>query len=158
VADRTDQNAPAASPAASATLSGDRTGGGGTATGGTEQGSSGGAQGGYGGTGSIGSAGGVGSHELWTEYGAVLQRACEKFKFYPPVAVARRWQGEAEVQIDRSVDGAVTLSIRRSAGRKVLDDAALEIVRKGMAELPIPEKFRSRALVLYIIIRFRITD
>jgi len=150
VADRIDPNAPPSTGGAtSASSSGDRTDGDGVgaATSGAGRAPSEGAQ-----------VGAVGSRELWTEYGAVLQRSCEKFKFYPHAALVRGWQGTAEVQIDRSADGVVSLSIRRSAGRKVLDDAALEIVRQGMAELPIPEKFRNRALVLHIFIRFRIAD
>lgn len=174
VADRIDPAAPADAPIGNATpspststeradagVAGGAPGGipGGTAgiagTGNAARGSA-EAPGGQGGTGT--GQGGGGSRELWTEYGEVLQRACEKFKRYPPMALSRGWQGDAEVEIQRSVEGAVSLSIRRSAGRKVLDDEAMGIVRQGMAELPVPEKFRRRPLTLHIVIRFRIAD
>lgn len=160
VADGIDPSAPATDAD-----SGARVGTPGGMPGGVDGGMAGGVPGGTpGGRGTAdGTAGGIagadgasGSRELWTEYGAVLQQACEKYRHYPPMARARGWQGDVEVRIQRDADGTVALSTPRGSGRAVLDDAALDIVRRAMADLPIPPKFRNRPLVLQVVIQFRL--
>lgn len=53
---------------------------------------------------------------------------------YPPVAVARRWQGEVVVRVWIGADGRVQRAeVDRSSGFAVLDEAALKAVRQWRA-------------------------
>jgi len=64
-------------------------------------------------------------------------RAVMRHMRYPRVAVMRNWQGTTVVEIELSVDGEVIqVVVAESSGYKVLDDAALKMVR---GSLPLPE-------------------
>lgn len=56
---------------------------------------------------------------------------------YPMIAVRRKWQGKAVVEMQLSDDGSVTrLVVVESTGKDVLDDAALAMIRDS---LPLPK-------------------
>jgi len=56
---------------------------------------------------------------------------------YPRVAVMRKWQGKTVVEMQLSADGEVIqVVVAESSGKEVLDEAALEMVRRS---LPLPK-------------------
>lgn len=100
---------------------------------------------------------GPGDDGLWNEYGRKLLSVCERFKRYPPVAIRRGWQGTAEVLIHFSSDGrTISVTIDKSSGQSVLDEQAIEMVRKGLDELPLPSNYQGRDVKLIIPIDFKL--
>jgi protein TonB len=73
---------------------------------------------------------------------------------YPMLAVRRKWQGKAVVEMRLSDDGAVTqVVLVESTGKEVLDDAALEMIR---ASLPLPKPPRGvRSVKVPVVFRLQ---
>jgi len=95
--------------------------------------------------------------DAWDEYGRNLQRLCERYKQYPAIAIRRGWQGAVKVLVRFSAEGKATgISIEKSTGQKSLDDQALEMVRKSLNDLPVPNKFKGREFRLSIPVDFKL--
>ncbi len=95
--------------------------------------------------------------DVWDEFGRDLQRLCERNKRYPEIARRRGWQGLANVSVRFSAEGeTLGINIETSSGQKVLDDQALEMVRKSLNELPVPSKFKGREFKLTIPVDFKL--
>lgn len=95
--------------------------------------------------------------ELWDEYGRNLQKMVERNKQYPAIAVRRNWQGLVKVIVRFSVDGKpLSVLIEKTSGQKVLDEQALEMVKKSLNDLPTPNKFKGREFKLTIPVDFKL--
>lgn len=95
--------------------------------------------------------------DVWDEYGRNLQRLCERYKQYPAIAIRRSWQGLAKVLVRFSSEGkTLSVVIEKSTGQKVLDEQALEMVRKSLNDLPVPIKFKGREFRLSIPVDFKL--
>lgn len=95
--------------------------------------------------------------ELWDDYGSSLQKLIDGYKQYPAIAVRRGWQGLAKVLVRFSPEGkAIIVLIEKSTGQKVLDDKALEMVKKSISELPVPNKFKGREFRVSIPVNFKL--
>jgi protein TonB len=99
----------------------------------------------------------LGDSGFWNEYGSKLQIICDRYKYYPKVAARRGWQGTTEVLIHFFPDGkTVNITIAKSAGQKVLDNQAIDMVKKGLAELPLPSNYLGRDVKLIMPIDFKL--
>lgn len=95
--------------------------------------------------------------DLWDEYGNNLQRLCERNKKYPEIARRRNLQGLAKVVVHFSAEGKpLNVAIESSSGQASLDDQAIEMVKKSIKELPLPNKFRGRDFKITIPIDFKL--
>jgi len=95
--------------------------------------------------------------EIWDDYGSSLQKLIDGYKQYPAIAVRRGWQGLAKVLVRFSPEGkAIIILIEKSTGQKVLDDKALEMVKKSISDLPVPNKFRGREFRVSIPVSFKL--
>ena len=95
--------------------------------------------------------------DVWDEFGRNLQRLCERNKRYPEIARRRGWQGAGSVVVQFSKEGkTLSISIEQSTGQKTLDDQAMEMVRKSLNELPVPDKFKGREFKLTIPVDFKL--
>ena len=95
--------------------------------------------------------------DLWDEYGNNLQRLCERNKKYPEIARRRGLQGLAKVAVHFSAEGKpLSIVIESSSGQASLDDQAVEMVKKSIKELPLPNKFRGRDFKISIPIDFKL--
>lgn len=100
---------------------------------------------------------GLGDSGFWNEYGSKLQIICNRYKHYPPTAAQRGWQGTSEILIHFFPDGkTINVTITSSAGKKVLDEQALYMVQKGLAELPLPSNYEGRDIKLILLIDFKL--
>lgn len=94
---------------------------------------------------------------LWQEYGFAIWQQASKHKKYPPIAAHRRQEGKAKVTIHINEAGKLLdILVSQSSGHKILDDQALEIVKKGFAEVPLPESLKGREFKLSIPVGFRL--
>jgi periplasmic protein TonB len=95
--------------------------------------------------------------DVWDEFGSNLQKLCERYKRYPEIARRRGWQGSGAVVVRFSKEGkTLSITIEQSTGQNSLDDQALEMVRKSLADLPLPTKFRGREFKLTIPVDFKL--
>jgi protein TonB len=95
--------------------------------------------------------------DVWDEYGSNLQKLCERYKKYPEIARRRGWQGAGNVVVRFSAEGkTISIAIEQSTGQESLDNQALEMVRKSLADLPLPPKFKGKAFKLTIPVDFKL--
>lgn len=95
--------------------------------------------------------------DVWDEYGNDLQKLCERYKRYPEIARRRGWQGAGTVVVRFSAEGkTISVSTEKSTGQKVLDEQAIEMVKKSLADLPLPHKFKGREFKLTIPVDFKL--
>ncbi len=109
------------------------------------------------GTGSTGGSIGVGDGGFWNDYGRKLQIVCSQYKVYPVKAARQGWQGEVEVLIHFQADGkTINITVDKSSQHKILDNQAIEMVKKGLAELPLPSSYYGRDVKLIMPVEFKL--
>lgn len=90
-------------------------------------------------------------------YGRNLQHLCERNKHYPAIAIRRNWQGSGSVVVKFSAGGKLlSIAIEQSTGQKALDDQALEMVKKSLADLPLPSQMKGREFKISVPVDFRL--
>ena len=90
-------------------------------------------------------------------YGSLLAREFAKHKQYPRQAQARGWQGTTRVQLELDAAGNVlSTTVSVSSGHEILDQQALEMVKK-VSPLPLPpDILRNQPLTILVPIPFRL--
>lgn len=93
-------------------------------------------------------------------YGTALAKEFAKHRKYPQVARMRGWQGTAKVSLQIDADGtASNPAISESSGKQMLDDQALETVKKAMPQLPLPpELLRGKPFSIVVPVVFRLEN
>ena len=90
-------------------------------------------------------------------YGQSISREIRRYQKYPPLAQRRHWEGAVEVLLQIGANGKVTgITLGKSSGYAILDEEALDMVRRAS---PLPEAspdLRGRALVVSVPIVFRL--
>lgn len=96
---------------------------------------------------------------LTSSYEKSLSDLIKKKEKYPDRARRQRWQGTAVVGLSLSVDGQVMeISILESSGREILDEAALEMVRRASPLPRAPEGLRGKERFVRVPIAFKLPD
>lgn len=90
----------------------------------------------------------------WGAYGRNLARACDRLRYYPPIAVSNHWSGVVIVGVQVYAGGRLELNIQRSSGYKILDDAALDMVSQASKAMPVPDDLKSKSTRIFIPISF----
>jgi periplasmic protein TonB len=97
----------------------------------------------------------AGDAGLMEQYRVALIKEADRYKRYPAQAIERGWQGRVEVRL---VIGANTFiksaTVRTSSGYAVLDDLALDMVRKGKPLVQIPAALRGREFTVDVPVIF----
>lgn len=92
-------------------------------------------------------------------YGQSISKEIKRYQKYPPVALRRGWEGTAEVQLQIAADGKVTsVTLGKSSGRSVLDEEALNMVRKASPLPQAPQNLRGRQLTVTVPIVFKLQE
>jgi protein TonB len=93
------------------------------------------------------------------QYRIAIYSAARRYKKYPRVALDNNWEGKVVL---RMVIGANTMissiSIKTSSGHEVLDQAAIETIKKTKPLVAIPDALRGREFVLDIYFIFNLRD
>ena len=101
------------------------------------------------------------AHEnrLLVTYGQSISKEIKRYQKYPLPAQRRGWEGTAEVLLKIAADGKVTgITLGRSSGHTILDDEALDMVRRASPLPQAPPDLRGRALVVSVPIVFRLQN
>jgi protein TonB len=94
---------------------------------------------------------------LLVTYGLSISNEIRRYQKYPPMAQRRGWEGTAEVLLQIAADGKVTsITLAKSSGRQVLDEEALNMVRKAKPLPPAPQDLRGRELTVIVPIVFKL--
>lgn len=92
-------------------------------------------------------------------YRLELMDLARRYKKYPRIAQENNWQGRVELRIEIGADGALaSLSVKKGAGRAVLDEAAQTMLRTASSMAAIPPALRGKAFSLEIPVDFFLKD
>jgi protein TonB len=97
--------------------------------------------------------------ETLKKYLYAIFAEAKRHKRYPRVALDNNWQGKVGIRMAIGANGAIAdLSIRSSAGYRVLDDYALELIKQAKATAQIPPALRGREFVMDIPVIFSLLE
>lgn len=92
-------------------------------------------------------------------YGQSISKEIKRYQKYPPLAQRRGWEGTAEVHLQIAADGKVTgIRLGKSSGRSVLDEEALNMVRRASPLPQAPQNLRGRELTVTVPIVFKLQE
>jgi protein TonB len=92
-------------------------------------------------------------------YGQSISKEIKRYQKYPPLAQRRGWEGAAEVHLQIAADGKVTsITLGRSSGRSILDEEALNMVRRASPLPEAPQNLRGRELTVTVPIVFKLQE
>ena len=89
------------------------------------------------------------------QYRLALAIQARRFKRYPAGALNANIGGTVEIRVTVAVGGlSQEVQLARSSGNDLLDDAALDMIRKAAPRTTVPEPLRSRAFVVSLPVVF----
>jgi protein TonB len=93
------------------------------------------------------------------QYQLALNVAAKKYRDYPRYARSREWEGRVTVRLDIGADGrAQQIRVTRSSGHELLDNTALEMLRKAQLDTPVPDALRARSFIVEVAVLFELKD
>ena len=88
-------------------------------------------------------------------YRMELMEIAKRYKRYPRIAQDNNWEGRVELRIAFSESGAMSLlSVKKGAGRAVLDEEAQAMIRSAQPQATIPPALRGKAFTIEIPVDF----
>lgn len=89
------------------------------------------------------------------QYRISLITAARRYKRYPAQALERGWQGKVEIRLVIGANGMIqTATVKTSSGHQLLDDTAMDMVKKGKPLTQIPGSLRGREFIIDIPVIF----
>ena len=89
------------------------------------------------------------------QYRLALIGAAGRYKRYPVQAMERGWQGRVEIRLAIGADGAIrSASVKTSSGYRILDDQAMDMVKKAKPLTQIPPALRGREFTVDLPVIF----
>ena len=93
------------------------------------------------------------------QYRLQLITMAKRYKRYPRVAIDNNWEGIAEIRMIVGADGLITsLIVRKGSGYEVLDQEALQWIRKAKPMTPIPAALRGKEFTVDIPVIFNLKE
>ena len=93
------------------------------------------------------------------QYRIAIVSAARRYKRYPRIALDNNWEGRAEIRMVIGVDGNVaSISIKSRSGFDVLDQQALEMIRKAKPLAPIPPALRGKGFTIDVPVVFSLKE
>lgn len=93
------------------------------------------------------------------QYRLALAREARRFKRYPAYARERGWQGDVVILLAASpLMETPMISLEKASGHSLLDDQALDIVRRAASQAALPEALRGKRFQIAIPIQFRLDE
>lgn len=95
---------------------------------------------------------------LLRAYQLALRDAAKRYERYPVQALERGWEGRVEIRVVIGPNGMIKNALVRISSRyQILDDQALDMVKKGKSMTPIPAALRGREFTIDIPVNFILT-
>jgi protein TonB len=90
-------------------------------------------------------------------YGQSISRQIKRYQKYPERAQRLGWEGTAEILLRIAADGKVAgVTLSKSSGKSVLDEEALNMVRRATPLPAAPQDLRGRELTVTVPIVFKL--
>jgi len=94
---------------------------------------------------------------LLDAYRLALIDAAKRYKRYPVQAMERGWQGRVEIRVVIGADGMIrSTHVKTSSNYQILDDQALDMVKRGKSLTQIPPALRGREFTVDIPVIFEL--
>lgn len=86
-----------------------------------------------------------------------LMEIASRYERYPRIARENDWEGRVELRVVFAENGAIdSMSVKKSAGRAVLDEEAQAMIRSAQPHAVIPPELRGKAFALETAVIFRL--
>jgi protein TonB len=96
---------------------------------------------------------------LVAAYRLALIAAAKRQKRYPSRAIDLGWEGRVDVRLEVGADGEIArVLIERSSGHGLLDDQALELMRRAGALTPVPPALRGREFTVDVPVVYELRE
>ena len=93
------------------------------------------------------------------QYRIAIISAARRYKRYPRLAIDNNWEGQAEIRMVIGIDGNIaSISIKSRSGFEVLDQQALDMIRKAMPLTPIPPALRGKGFTVDVPVVFSLKE
>lgn len=93
------------------------------------------------------------------QYRIAIIAAAKRYKRYPRLALDNNWEGQAEIRMVIGPEGSiVSIGIRSRSGYEVLDQQALEMIRKAKPLTPIPPALRGKSFTVDVPVVFSLKE
>ena len=93
------------------------------------------------------------------QYRLQLISVAKRYKRYPRVAMDNNWEGTAEIRMIVGANGMIaSLVVRKGSGYEVLDQEALQWIRKAKPLAPIPASLRGKEFTVDIPVIFNLKE
>jgi periplasmic protein TonB len=93
------------------------------------------------------------------KYRMALIVATRRYKRYPAIAMEKGWQGKVEVHMVIGANGMLaSASIKTSSGYEILDNQAIDMLRKGKTTVQVPESLRGREFSVDVPVIFNLDN
>jgi periplasmic protein TonB len=91
------------------------------------------------------------------QYRLGLMAFAKQFKRYPVQAMERGWEGRVEIRITVRSTGAIeSARVKTPSGYRILDDQALDMVKRALARTPVPPALLGREFSVDIPVIFEL--
>jgi len=88
-----------------------------------------------------------------------LMDVARRYKRYPRIAQDNNWEGRVELRLAYAENGTLaSMTVKKSAGRQVLDDEAMAMLRSAQAQVAPPAALRGKSFTLEIPVDFNLRD
>ncbi len=88
-----------------------------------------------------------------------LMDVARRYKRYPRIAQDNNWEGRVELRVAIGESGTITsFTVRKGAGRAVLDEEAQAMIRTAMSKLTMPPALRGAAFNMDIAVDFSLKE
>lgn len=94
------------------------------------------------------------TEEAWNGYGQQLYEMVGRNKTYPAIAIRKHWEGAVKIQAKFLAGKLIEVSIQDSSGRRVLDDEALNMVKKAISQLSVNGSLSKKNFTVVIPVDF----
>ncbi|MBM3352948.1 MAG: energy transducer TonB [Betaproteobacteria bacterium] len=93
------------------------------------------------------------------QYRLELMQVASGLKTYPRIAQENGWEGRVELRITVGAGGAISaLTVKRGTGYAVLDQHALDMLRRAQPRTPLPAGLRGREFTIEVPVVFGLKD
>lgn len=93
------------------------------------------------------------------QYRIALMQVASTLKTYPRIAQENNWQGRVELRLTVGAGGGITsLAVKSGTGYAVLDQHALDMLRRAQPKTPLPAGLRGREFTLEVPVVFGLKD
>lgn len=93
------------------------------------------------------------------QYRLALIMATRRYKRYPAIALEKGWQGRVEIHMVIGANGVIaSASVKSGSGHDILDNQALDMLKKGNTTVPIPASLRGREFSIDVPVIFNLEN